>query len=422
MSEIQEGQECRPEQVFMDAQFDFCETILSLDQLLNASTLPAIKHIDSARRTKTIMDAISSGGDGEAVRAWLELGSRNYAQIQAIADERERNVALSEWQEKRRDSLAEIIKNAAESGHDVGSRIHLAVRQVRARPMPDDLIRRSVLVTLISAFEAVIGRAYRATLKRRPELYMSGEREYSLAEIVKTGSLEPLIEAAIEKKVDAALRGGLEDWEKIFIKVDAHLKKLCINWENTVEVFQRRNALIHTHGSVNSTYAAKVKNAPPVGTPLVIDDGYLRQAINQIAALGNLLILRSWLHLYPQSNFLATGVLYLYLDDFLSCGYNAAVEKMADEMKGVKNDLDVKIQMRLYAWLARKNMYGVEAIRSDLEAWDTSALKSEFAFSKAFLLGDFEGAEELRKAAAARSEPWAADVSSMAIVRFHQDK
>lgn len=420
MSEAQEEHKRGNEQTLIDAQIEFCETMLSLDQLLTTSRLPVIESTDSARRTKAVMDAIRIGGNDEVVKAWEEESDREYRAAVSLEDGERREAALTEWRESRKSGLADIIRSAVEEGHPIDSRVDLAIRQVNARPKPVDLIRQAVLVTLVSSLEGLIGKTYRAALKMKPDLYLSGEREYSLAEIVKVGALELIIDAAVEKKVDTALRGGLEDWEKIFVKLDTHFKKLCIDWDKTAEVLQRRNALIHTHGSVNVAYASKVKGAPPLGTPLSIDEEYLREAINQITAFGNLVILRAWLHLCPRQTFLSMGVPYLYLDDFLDRGYYAAVCKMADEMKGVKNDFDMKIRLRMYEWLARKNIHGLEAIRAELEEWDTSALKSEFAFSKAILLDDFDGAKEVERAAASRSEPWASDVSEMPIIRFRK--
>ncbi|MGV9426437.1 hypothetical protein ACWDO7_19380 [Streptomyces sp. NPDC003656] len=420
MTENGEEQNGGTGQIFIEAQIDFCETILSLDQLLTTSRLALIESVDSVQRGKSVMDALKTRDNGEVLKTWETASDRAYKVAMALEDDSQREAALDEWSKERRDGLAGIIKNAVESGHPIDARIDLVVRQVKARPRPIDLIRQAVLVTLISAFEGVIGKTYRAALTAKPELYMSAEKQYSLLDIVKVGALEPIIEATIEKKVDGALRGGLEDWEKLFIKLDTHFKKLCIDWGKTEEVFQRRNALIHTHGTVNATYASKVKGAQPLGTPLQIDEEYLRQAINQIAALGNLVILRSWLHLFPQQNFLATGLPYLYLDNFIERGYWSAVGKIADEMKSVKNDFDVKIRCRLYAWLARKNVHGVESIRSELEEWDTSALKSEFAFCKAILLDDLVSAGEIKEQAAARSEPWVAECSEMAVVKYRQ--
>ncbi|MET8815392.1 hypothetical protein ABZW47_25745 [Streptomyces sp. NPDC004549] len=418
MSEAREERQHKTQQAFIDAQIQFCETILSLDQLLTTSKLPVIESADAAHRTKVVMNAIRIGGNDEAVKAWEDESHRAYRDATFIEDEKERETALAEWAENRKSGLANIIRNAMEGGHAIDAHVDLVVRQVNARPKPVDLIQQAILVTLVSAFESLIGKTYRIALEIKPELYLSGEREYSLAEIVKAGELEAIIDAAIEKKVDTALRGGLEDWEKIFLKLDVHFKKLCIDWNKTSEVFQRRNALIHTHGSVNNTYSNKVKGAPPLGTPLQLNEEYLQQAINQIAAIGNLVLLRTWLHLHPRQTFLSMGAPFLYLDNFLDRGYFAAVHKMADEMKGIKNDLDLKIRLRIYAWLARKNLQGLEAIKDELEEWDTSALKSEFAFSKAVLLDDFKGAEEWRNYAGSRSEPWASNVSEMPIIRF----
>ncbi|WSB85736.1 hypothetical protein OHA60_19225 [Streptomyces cellulosae] len=418
MTETREVHQRRAEQAFIDAQIEFCETILSLDQLLTTSKLPEIESADAAYRTKAVMDAIRVGGNDEAIKAWEEENDKTYREALSLESEMAREAALVEWEDRRRTTLANIIRNAIESGHSIDSRVNLALRQVNARPKPVALIQQAILVTLVRSFESLIGKTYKITLQMKPELYLSGDREYSLAEIVKAGALESIINAAVEKKVDTALRGGLEDWEKIFLKLDVHFKKLCIDWNKTSEVFQRRNALIHTHGSVNSTYASKVKNAAPLGTPLQIDEGYLRQAIDQITAFGNLVLLRTWLHLRPQQTFMAAGAPYLYLDEFLDRGYYAAVHKMADEMKGLKNDLDFKIRLRIYGWLAKKNLLGLEAIKNEVEDWDTSALKSEFAFSKAVLLNDCKAAKDLQDAAELRGESWVSDISEMPIMRF----
>ncbi|MFI5701670.1 hypothetical protein ACIA78_16695 [Streptomyces xanthochromogenes] len=408
--------------MLIDAQMEFHETILSLHELLGASKLSAIRSADSIHRKTFMMNALKDGVNDSAVAAWESERSRRYSEAMGLGDRGARDSALAKWNEEVRDGLAEIIKDAVE--RDAGfaeGRLNLAIRQVSARPTPDGLIRNAVLLTLVSAFEGVIGKIYRVALAEKPELYLSGEREYSLAEIVRIGSLDSIVEEAIERKVDTALRGGVEDWEKVFVKIDVHFKKLCIDWERVIEIFQRRNALVHTHGEVNATYASKVKNSPGRGTPLMTNDEYLSQAISEVVALGSTVIMKSWLHIYPDHELAAAGAPYLYFDDLLERGYCGAVERVADEAKNVGNDLDMKLRIRLYMWLARRNARGVKAIRSEVEKWDTSALKSEFSFSRAILLEDLDAAEEIKRAAALRSEEWVDTIPEMAIVKFRRE-
>lgn len=200
MTETREVHQRRAEQAFIDAQIEFCETILSLDQLLTTSKLPEIESADAAYRTKAVMDAIRVGGNDEAIKAWEEENDKTYREALSLESEMAREAALVEWEDRRRTTLANIIRNAIESGHSIDSRVNLALRQVNARPKPVALIQQAILVTLVRSFESLIGKTYKITLQMKPELYLSGDREYSLAEIVKAGALESIINAAVEKK------------------------------------------------------------------------------------------------------------------------------------------------------------------------------------------------------------------------------
>ena len=68
--------------------------------------------------------------------------------------------------------------------------------------------------------------------------------------------------------------------------------------ERLIEVFQRRNILVHNKGIVNSIYLSKVsgkyKNEVKKGYPVFLDRQYLESAINDLELNFSLIAFELW--------------------------------------------------------------------------------------------------------------------------------
>lgn len=385
-----------------NAQIEFFETINSLDDLLDsiAERSPASLR-DSRQRWRTLADALGNPHSSK-MNAWKERYFRAREEANAIANEAEREARNATVTDEFKKELAAIMGTPEKSQ----AALNFAMRQIQARPHPSDIIHRSILTSLISAYEGLMGAMYKVLLKGNPHLYITSGNGFSLAEIIQLGSVDAVIEEAIAKKVNTALRGGIEDWSTVLSKSNIDLKECCIDWNQTLEIFQRRNAHVHTRGRVNPTYKEKVASDLDIEAPLDIDFTYLKSAMPQILTLGCLIAVRTWLAIKHKDTAVTGGVPYMYYEELLQRGHWQAVEKIAGVVMNIDAPLDFKFAQRIYYWVARKIGRGVKSISKDVNQWDTSALMPIFGFERLVLLGELDEAERMLRMARQEGEAW----------------
>lgn len=401
---------------WIEAQLEFVETINALDDLLNFIDRSSISLHDVKQRWRTIARSLGEPDGEQRMDDWKARYHKARNEALSVTNKQEREAKDADITDQFREELVEIMQSIGRPGS-----IEFAVRQVQSRPHPSDIIYRSTLVSLVSTFEGLIGAMYRVLLKGKPELYISNSQAFSLGEIARLGSVDAIMEEAVERKADASLRGGLEDWATELSKSDINIKECCIDWKKTLEIFQRRNAHVHTRGRVNSAYKSKVSCDLEVGDALDIDISYLRNAIPQILSLGCLVALRTWLAINPKDAMLVGGVPYMYYDELLERGNWEAVEKISSVAKNLDAPLDLRFGQRTYYWIARKMGRGKQSISKEVTQWDTSALKPLFVFERHILLGELDEAERLLEAAKRSGSAWAHPPLDTPVVQFDKD-
>jgi hypothetical protein len=400
-----------------DVLFGFFETIIALHQLLPRKSHLLLNLDESQRRLRVIGESL---GIGPEDLPKYEEWERKYAK--AILD-RPEGIDIGDIPEREdlQRELAEILKSSKKSFDATAARVHMTVKQLEARPRPAVLIHRAVLIAGVGAFESLVVSLVQSYLLANPIKATGQEKEYSLADLMELGNINEVIDQAITRRVEVTLRGGIESWTAWFRQLDIDFENLCIDWNQVTEVFERRHSYVHTQGKVNPSYFRKVKNASPVGTPLPLNDSYLKQALGQLVCLGALVGTKTWPLIDPDVDWLiVAGIPYLYYDELMELGQWSAVAKIANVTKNYKTTLDVRFRIKCIEWLAAKHLHGLEAIAKAVTDWDTSALQSSYSFRRALLLDDFESAKGIFTEALKRRESWTDSISDFLEVK-HQD-
>jgi hypothetical protein len=170
----------------------------------------------------------------------------------------------------------------------------------------------------------------------------------------------------------------------------------------TNEIFQRRHIIIHNGGLVSPQYLAKVtwlSSSPVVGTELKVDLQYLSNALNQLTVLGVSLVYLVMRKLAPSEE--AHTRLDVDINDLvyelLANQRWACVGKIASTaIPQIKVDA-ARLTLQVNRWIAMKKSHGLEAIRDEVSAWDTSALVDTFKVAKLILLDDESAVDVARK-------------------------
>lgn len=166
---------------------------------------------------------------------------------------------------------------------------------------------RALLVAMVSAFDAYLGRLLRCLFLLKPELLNTSQRSLTFSEIVGHDSLEAARDSIIEAEISDFLRDShVEHFEWLEKRLNMPLRKDLESWPTFVEITQRRNLLVHCDGAVSKQYLEvcgreKVSiEGIEVGEFLPLDSQYFENAFECLYEIGVKLAHVSWRKLAPK--------------------------------------------------------------------------------------------------------------------------
>lgn len=148
------------------------------------------------------------------------------------------------------------------------------------------VIPESLFVSLISQYDAFLGKLIKIIFELYPEKLNSSEKNLTFSLLNSFDDIKSAKEYIIEKEVESILRESHcyhFDWlEK---KLNLPLRKKLPIWSTFMEITERRNLFVHNHGVVSSQYLAVCNkhkvNLPKrlkVGTQLSVSPKYFQEA------------------------------------------------------------------------------------------------------------------------------------------------
>src|SRR5581483_11733704 len=111
------------------------------------------------------------------------------------------------------------------------------------------LLYRSALISLISSAEWFLSQVIREHLVLHPDAAGTKEKVLSLDDLKTLGSIQDATNYVIDSRIDELMWGGFESWFTYLIekmKLSAGYVKTKKN--EIIEVFQRRNVMVHNNG------------------------------------------------------------------------------------------------------------------------------------------------------------------------------
>lgn len=181
---------------------------------------------------------------------------------------------------------------------------------------------RSYIISLVSHFDAYLGRLIRTMFFVKPEMLNASERTLSLEQLMTLGSVAEARELVVEKEVESVLRESQsEHFRWLEQRLGIPMRKDLPTWPSFVEVAERRNLFVHTGGKVSSQYlkvcaehgvrfdAPHFKSAPKVGDELDVSPTYFMHAYRVLFEIGFKLAHVLWRKLQPDDREEADGSL-----------------------------------------------------------------------------------------------------------------
>ncbi|MEN6578501.1 MAG: hypothetical protein ABFD90_19305 [Phycisphaerales bacterium] len=268
---------------------------------------------------------------------------------------------------------------------------------------------RSFLVSLVSAYDAFLGRLIRQLFYIKPDLLNASTRVLTFSQLQRLKNVEAAREYLVEKEVESVLRESHSrqfDWlEKTF---SVPLRKGLACWPRFIELTERRNLFVHADGVVSSQYLTvcdehSVELADSVGlaSQLYVEPSYFECSAQCLLEIGVKLAHVLWRKLEPNAREAADNNLIDVIYDLLMKRQYCLAANLAEfGTNTIKTHASDEIRRILVMNLAIAYKFGGEPEKCSkvLDAEDWSSTADRFRVGVAALRDDFKGATSFMKA------------------------
>lgn len=288
-------------------------------------------------------------------------------------------------------------------------------KQLRNHGLALSTVPRSFVVSLVSQYDAFLGRLIRAVFLIKPELLNASDKNLTLAQLLEFGSIEEAREHILEKEVDGILRKShVEHFQWMENKFDMPLRKGLDVWPVFVELTERRNLFVHTDGVVSSQYikvcsdhGVKFDKKPEVGDQLEADPRYFYRAYTALFEIGVKLAQVLWRKFEPakiedaDKNLITVGYEPL-------CEEKYGLAKVIFDFSTVTLKKHANSENRRILIVNRALAYkwggDEKTARQIVEGEDWSDTSDKFKLAEAVLLDDYPKALAIMKAIGNRED------------------
>lgn len=279
-------------------------------------------------------------------------------------------------------------------------------------PIQASILRRSALISLASQFEYLIAELLHSFYLLYPQALPSEERVLSLADLRAMGSVEDAENHLIEREIDSLLRDSIEKQLEYFSskRIKVNLEYLENYKDPLIEIFQRRNIIVHNDGIVNKIYLSRVsknvlEDGIENGKRLDVTEDYLNKAIEVIYISGIILTQVCWRKWQKETIEAAENV-------YINLLYESLQEQQY-EFTNLLKDFSLKLEytsdrkkrvMIVNHAIALREQKQFEGMNQLINTLDWSSCALEFRVALYALRGDKDGLISLLPKAIAAKE------------------
>lgn len=325
--------------------------------------------------------------DTEALESLVDhVMQRLHSDHPTEADEEENESSLKEL---------ESILNSIPKGH-ASSYVDGIMRALGSKPS-DQLLRSSLLVSLVGELEIYINQVLRAIYERIPSAVDDKEATFTWSEVSSFDTLDAFRESVTERAVEKVLHGSYSDWidhfEKRFgVKIDGASKDRTV-----IEIFQRRHCIVHNGGRASQLYVKKMEeydSSVEFDEPLKVTSEYLETAADALYeaamilgwAISQKIIKDEDFREYATSEYI-NNIYQLLVDKRYSLA-----QSLSERIPENKLPLDQGLIVKVNRWLAYKLDGQFAKVKDEVESFNTNSLSKRFKLARNALLDDHEAA------------------------------
>lgn len=270
------------------------------------------------------------------------------------------------------------------------------------------LLPRSLLVSLISQYDAYFGRVLRTTFIRKPGILNASEKKITFEALSQFSSIDAAREYILEKEVETILRSSHADQFKWMENTfSLPLTKDLASWPSFIEITERRNLFVHTDGVVSSQYIAVCKlhkcrldESTKEGDRLDVPQEYFSAAHSCIFEIGVKLGHVLWRKLLPEERTVADSHFTAVTYELIERGKWDLAIKLLDfacsefkkfSSEGAQLTLTVN-RAQAYKWRGDE-----DRCKRIMKAVDWSAKSDQFRLADAVLADDWVHAAKVMR-------------------------
>ncbi|WP_298032636.1 hypothetical protein [uncultured Dysosmobacter sp.] len=267
-----------------------------------------------------------------------------------------------------------------------------AIEYEKARQMLD-IHNNNALISLLIRFESFLTDYFEWLVKKYPNKYLN-EKSIRYSELIKF-DFENLKKELSLEAANSIMSQPLDEWLRVIKSHKFDLSTLSKYLEQFVEIYYRRNVIVHNKGKVNRQYLAGIKKDEeehPLGEKLLTNRQYVLDAFNV-----SMVIVYGLLYASLKGNkddepeylefLFSSGFNHMMENDWIISGYIFELLTKDDAQDKITSTL-----CQINYWISYKNMGHFKDIKEEIESRDFSAMDVSIRMAKEILLENYEKA------------------------------
>ena len=259
----------------------------------------------------------------------------------------------------------------------------------------------TMLTVAVSAYEALLSRMCKAWLAQHPEAAGLQDRRIAASLLWGEEDLPELRTRVLTDAVDGWIAAGPQKWPRLLReRCGIDLQQIAVDWPATLEVFLRRNLIVHADGEADRTYLRQLPSpviAPALGSSLAVDASYLDEALDRLESLGVCTLVAFATKLGP----VATQLGWQGIDGLLAVAMAQKRWRFSARVAlgalPVCEERDRYWRLRVDAWIARRHLGQSEAVRQEVVTSGLAEAGKQFTLAALILSDDHNAADALTR-------------------------
>lgn len=240
-----------------------------------------------------------------------------------------------------------------------------------------EILYRSSFINLLSTVEWFFAQILHYHYDKHPDSAGIKKKTLTLEELKSFDSIKDAESYLIDDKIEGILRSSFKDWIQT-LKNELNLNLGYINdfEDELIEIYLRRNLLVHNGGIINSIYLSKVSNSYKekynLNEKLEVSKDYLERAISLLHTVFTLISCELWKKLEPNNEDRCDIVMSLGFEYLKIEMWDLSEISSTFLMLDKKMPISSRTAAQLNFWLSKKNSGKFQEVSKEILEADFS--------------------------------------------------